>query len=409
MNVLLVNKFLHVTGGAETVLFAQWRWLEAAGHTVIPYAMAHPDNVASEYARFFAPQRDYTRRAPGATLAAAADLLWSRPARRGLERLLAALPPERRPRAAHLHNIYHQLSPAVLAPLRARGIPAVMTLHDYKLVCPNYRLYTEGAPCERCLDGWTGHAVVHRCVHGSALKSALCALEAGLHRLLRAYAGLDRLISPSVFLRERLVRAGWEPGRIAVIPHAVALPPERGDDQGYLLFAGRLVPEKGLRALLRALRELRGARLVIAGDGPLRAELERAAAASDGRLAVLGRVAPAELARLLAGARALVLPSEWPENAPLAALEALAQGVPVVAAAIGGIPELVRDGENGRLVPPGDAGALAAALAALLGDRAGAAALGRAGRARVRAEHAPERWLARHLALYDEVAARAAA
>lgn len=403
MIVLLVNKYLHVTGGAETVLFKQWQLLESAGHQVIPFAMAHPGNLPTPYARYFAPQVDYVRAGAAGALREAAGILWSRAARRGLEALLAGLPAGGRPQVAHLHNVYHQLSPAVLAPLRDRGIPAVMTLHDYKLICPNYRLYTQGASCERCLGGHYWQAVVHRCVKDSYAKSLLCAIEGAVHRAVRAYGSLRLLISPSAFLRDKLVQAGWEARRIAVLPNPVALPDERRDDAGYVVYCGRLVPEKGLVTLLRAARQWHGARLLIAGEGPLRAALEEQAAGAPGaRVEFLGRLAPDAVAALLRGARCLALPAEWPENSPLAVLEALAQGVPVVTTALGGLPELVTDGENGRVVAHGDAGALAGAVAGLLQDAAYAARLGRAGRERMRECHDPSRWLAHHMRLYTE-------
>jgi glycosyltransferase involved in cell wall biosynthesis len=278
-----------------------------------------------------------------------------------------------------------------------------MTLHDYKLVCPNYRLYTQGAPCERCLAGNFWHAVIHRCVKDSYAKSMLCALEGAVHRAMRAYGSLALLISPSAFLRDKLVRAGWEARRIAVLPNPIALPDDRHDDDGYVVYCGRLVPEKGLVTLLRAARQWHGARLLIAGDGPLRPVLEGQAAGAPGaRVEFLGRLTPVAVAQLLRGARCLVLPAEWPENSPLAVLEALAQGVPVVATALGGLPELVTDGENGRLVAPGVAGALAEAVAGLLRDAAYAGHLGRAGRDRMRARHDPAQWLDEHLRLYRE-------
>jgi glycosyltransferase involved in cell wall biosynthesis len=403
MIVLLVNKYLHVTGGAETVLFKQWRLLEANGHQVIPFAMAHPDNVPTSYARFFAPAVDYERGGLAGAAREAVGILWSRAARRGLAELLAHLPTGGRPQVAHLHNVYHQLSPAVLAPLRAMGIPAVMTLHDYKLVCPNYRMYTQGAPCERCLSGHYWHAVTHRCVKDSYAKSLLCAVEGTVHRGMQAYGSLVLIISPSEFLRDKLVQAGWEPHRITVIRNPVALPAERHADEGYVVYCGRLVPEKGLVTLLRAARMWHGVRLLIAGDGPLRAGLEvQAAGAPGARVEFLGRLTPDAVAQLLRGARCLILPAEWPENSPLAVLEALAQGVPVVTTALGGLPELVTDGDNGRVVAPGDAEALAEAVAGLLQDAAYAGRLGRAGRERMRERHDPARWLERHLQLYAE-------
>ncbi|MEW5987865.1 MAG: glycosyltransferase, partial [Chloroflexota bacterium] len=195
MRILLVNKFLYPAGGAETVFFNEWRWLEAAGHEVIPFGMAHPGNVSSPYSRFWVSQIDYRHPTPSQLV----NLVWSSEAAEKLARLMA----ETRPHVAHLHNVYHQLSPSILSTLRKAKVPAVMTLHDYKLICPNYRLFTQGQPCQRCVHSHAWHAVRHRCLKDSLAASGLAAVETTLHRRLRSYDSLARLIAPSYFVQEQ--------------------------------------------------------------------------------------------------------------------------------------------------------------------------------------------------------------
>ncbi len=184
---------------------------------------------------------------------------------------------------------------------------------------------------------------------------------------------------PSAYLREVALGWGLEPRSTSVLPNpAPALPdlPDRAElrneldfDGDVLVFAGRLGPQKAVGTLLQALVHVPGATLVVAGDGPERAALERRAAelGLDGRVRFLGSVPREAVLRLFRAADASVLPSAW-ENFPHTVVEALAVGCPVIATAVGGVPEVVVDGENGLLVAAGDVTALAAAIERLLSD-----------------------------------------
>lgn len=195
-----------------------------------------------------------------------------------------------------------------------------------------------------------------------------------------------RVIVPSAYLAGLARGWGLAQERLLVVPNAAPLdpPPAVEVDASTLVFAGRLTAQKSLDVAIDALAELDGLRLVVVGDGPERAALERRAADAglNGRVVFMGPAPRAEVLRALAGAYAAVLPSAW-ENLPHAAVEALAAGTPVVAAAVGGVPEVVRDGENGLLVPPGSPAAFAEALRRLAADPALRERLSRAARASV--------------------------
>jgi glycosyltransferase involved in cell wall biosynthesis len=184
---------------------------------------------------------------------------------------------------------------------------------------------------------------------------------------------------PSAYLRNVALGWGLDPARSSVLPNPApnvpALPDrselrsERDLNGHVLVFAGRLGPQKAVGVLLEALADVPDVTLVIAGDGPERAALERRAATLglDGRVRFLGAVPRDSVLRLFRAADASVLPSAW-ENFPHTVVEALAVGCPVIATAVGGIPEVVVDGENGLLVTPGDASALAAAIGRFFSD-----------------------------------------
>jgi glycosyltransferase involved in cell wall biosynthesis len=411
LRVLMVNKFLYPRGGAELAMLELSRRLEQAGAECLFFGMRDPRNPPELDSPHLPEAVDFERpsglREP---LRAGARMLYSTSARRGIERLLAT----ERVDVAHLHNIYHQLSPSILGPLRAAGIPVVMTAHDYKLVCPVYTLLSHGGVCTRCVGGSYRHAVARRCLRGSLPGSAMVALESRVHRSLGVYRnGVDVFAAPSRYMERMLVAGGYPAERISVVPNSTDIPAAAPGPAGdSILFAGRLSAEKGVDVLLEAAAGT-GIRVRIAGDGPEREPLERLAAARGARAEFLGRIDRPRLEQEFARARAVVLPSVWPENAPLVVLEAMAHGRPVIASSIGGIPELVRDGGTGLLVAPGDVRELRDAMIRLTGDGGLAAELGLAGRRRVEAEHAPAAHVQRTLALYararDTASERAAA
>jgi glycosyltransferase involved in cell wall biosynthesis len=220
----------------------------------------------------------------------------------------------------------------------------------------------------------------------------------------------DLILVPSAATAAEIRRdyLGGRTREVAVLPNVTGGLPlpevtagqaadEPDEEPGYLLFVGRLRIRKGVEVLLEAMRALPGARLLIAGDGEHREALERRAVELGLGPAVrfLGRCGAGRVRGLLRGARALVVPSIY-EGMPLVVLEAMEAGLPVVASAVSGIPEVVADGRTGWLVPPEDPGRLAAALAEALGDPGEARRRGEAGRRRVENEfrpaHAAARW-----------------
>jgi glycosyltransferase involved in cell wall biosynthesis len=179
------------------------------------------------------------------------------------------------------------------------------------------------------------------------------------------------VIVPSEYLARIALGWGLDPRRVFHVPNPapdVEAAPAEAPKEPLFVFAGRLTRQKALTVALDALERVPGARLVVVGDGPDRAQLERHAARLDGRVEFRGALPRRETLDVLAGATAAVLSSDW-ENLPHAAVEALALGVPVVATAVGGVPEVVRDGENGLLVPAGDVDGFAEALRRVAGDR----------------------------------------
>ncbi|WID94961.1 glycosyltransferase family 4 protein [Bosea vestrisii] len=399
--LLAINNYFYRRGGAESVFLDHIDLFEAAGWDVVPFAMQHPANLPSPWSDYFVSEIEYGGAGGPLTKARqAVKIIFSLEARRKIRALTGRV----RPTVAHAHNVYHHISPSIFGALKAEGVPLVMTAHDLKIACPAYKMLSQGRVCERCHGGRIHNVLLRRCVKDSALVSGLVLLETLVHRSFGLYRDtIDRLVAPSRFYRDKLVEWGWDASRIAYIPNCIdtsqyAPASQEGD---YLVYAGRLAPEKGLATLVRA-AALSGQRLVLAGTGPEETTLRHLAWDLGADVAFTGHLDKLELKRLIGEALALVLPSEWYENAPISILEAYALGRPVIGTRIGGIPELVADGETGILVEPGNPAMLAEALATLASLSPSArAGLGAAGRAWVSREFSPAQYRERTTALYE--------
>lgn len=414
MRVLQVNKFLYPVGGSEAVLFRTADLLERHGHDVSFFGMRDSRNAVPGSPEAFVSNvelrnggglRESLRRG---ALATAGRFLYSREAAEKMEALIR----EAKPDVAHLHNIYHQLSPSILTPLRRHGVPVVLTLHDYKLICPNYTMHSGGAICERCKGHRYYQPVIQSCVKSSRLKSALCAIEACVHTATGAYSrGIDTYIAPSRFMADKVIEFGFDGRRVVQIPNFIDVEDYEPsyDEESYFAYVGRVETVKGVSTLVRAVSSsevARGFELRIAGDGDARQALEqqcRDEAASNVRF--LGRLDPADVGELVRKAMFLVLPSEWYENAPVSVLEAYAYGKPVVAARIGGLPELVVDGETGLLFEPGNAEDLRNKIEYLLSNPGLTKKMGKKARARAESTYGAAEHYRQLLATYERAAA----
>lgn len=400
--LLAVNNYFYRRGGAEAVFLDHNAMLANAGWRVVPFAMQHPRNLESPWSEYFVDEIEF-----GADYSLAGRLVrvpkvvYSLEARRRLGELLDRVHPD----ACHAHNIYHHLSPSILGLLHDRGVPTVLTLHDLKIACPAYTMLSHGTVCERCRGGRIHNVLVHRCIKGSVALSAIAMVEAAVHGILGSYRRVSRFVVPSRFYAAKLAEWGIPADRFRHIPNFVdadACEPRFEPGEAFLYF-GRLAPEKGLATLVRA-AALAKVRVVLAGTGPEAAGLERLAVACGARVQFTGHLAGRALHDAIRDARAVVLPSEWYENAPLSVLEAYAHGKPVIGARIGGIPELIREGETGATFTSGDVDDLAARLREYAARPATSiAAQGAAAREYVAAEFSLARYRDRILALYREI------
>lgn len=362
MNITILNNYFYLRGGSEKVFHDEMAILRENGHKTAAFCRAHPSDPEYYLSKFF-PSNFHTNkiRLSFNGFKSCLGLFYSKKSKENLSRLLDCWPTD----IAHAHNIYGRLTTSILDELYKRNIPVVLTLHDYKLICPTYKLENRGKICEECRGFKFHNAIKQRCHKGSLLASGIYAAESYFNHFRQSYRHkVAKLISPSRFLRDKFIEFGWDADHIEVVPNfldAKKFEPQFSKG-GYFLYLGRLSAEKGLFTLLEAFSRLpKGSNLVVAGTGPIEQELKSEFDGHPG-ITFAGYLSGKTLTDTIRGALAVVIPSEWYENAPMSILEAMAFGKPVIGARIGGIPEMVSEGERGYLFEPGNIDQLAEKL-----------------------------------------------
>ncbi|MEE9494418.1 MAG: glycosyltransferase [Gammaproteobacteria bacterium] len=351
--LLSLNSYHYRRGGSDAVYFEHDQMFREHGWDTGFFSMHHPNNDPSEWSKYFIDELEFgSEYGLMDKLSMAGKVIYSLEAKKKINQLID----DWRPDIAHAHCIYHHLSPSALAALKERGIPTVMTAHDLKLACPAYKMLNSNGICEKCKGGNLLHVVKNRCLHGSLMVSTLVMVESAVHKLFGMYRkNLDKIVVPSRFFENKLIEWGWPADKLVYIPNNIDVshyePQHQAGD--YLFYFGRLAPEKGVGTLLRAVAKT-GMKLHLAGTGPVEDELQALAKELKCDATFHGFCKKEEFLPMLNNARAVVLPSEWYENAPMSVLEAYALGKIVIGADIGGIPEMIEEGNTGYLFESGN-------------------------------------------------------
>lgn len=332
MRVLQVHTHYRQAGGEDGVVATEARLLREAGHDVHTWRSENPPGSRAALSLAAAPWNP----AAASTVREAAERF--------------------KPDIAHIHNTWFATSPAAVSALHGLGLPVVMTLHNFRLMCAAATLYRDGAPCHDCVGGHPWHAVRYRCYRDSVTQSAVAAATIALQRQRDTWhRSVERFLALSEFGRELFVEGGLAPEKVVVKANSVADPGPRDRPPSAsrtVVFLGRLSEEKGIRTLLEAWDTKQGdLNLLIIGTGPLEGELQRHASPT---VQFAGQLSHEQVVSHLLTARALVFPSTWYEGQPLVALEAAAAGLPVLLSDLGAMPELFAPGSNDLLFPAGD-------------------------------------------------------
>lgn len=352
MKVLMINSGHFLGGGAHTVYLSNTAMLREAGVEVINFAQHSNKDLPCEQSEFFPKEIPQSKK-----LQYIKNRFYNKEAAQCLQRLLD----KEHPDIAHVHLMWGTIAPSILEVLKKNNIPVVHTVHDYAMICSLATLRsTSGKVCERCSGGRFFESAKTRCHRDNWLRSYIASIEiASRNKRHHPVNLITHFLFVSHFcenkhcdMDSRFVKA--KKNVLYNIPNAnvIELAKERIPDtfNSYYLYYGRLSYEKGVNTLISAFIENPQLTLKIVGTGPLEANLkERCEKAGVGNIEFLGFKTGEELYRIVQEAKYVCVPSEWYENNPMTIVEAYTLGTPVIAARIGGIPEIVEDNNTGYL------------------------------------------------------------
>jgi len=406
LNILLVNTRHFYGGGDSTYTFNLAGLLSSHGHETAFFAMQDDRNIPDPNAELFVSPIEFRELNQHKNLANGVRVLtrtiYSTEARRKFAALLDRFSPD----IIHLQNFLLHITASIVFEARQRGIPMIWTLHDYGLACPNAHFLIDrtGEICEACQGGHFYQAAFKRCKKDSLAASSMAAFVAYSNRWMSVFPKVDAFLTPSRFLKKKLVENGFDENQVHHLP--LFLPrknfSEAEDDQGYLLFLGRLEAIKGIDVLIEAARRAKEVPLLIAGSvsEPLASRLPTILPKN---AKYVGLKHGQELADLTHNSLAIVLPSICYENQPFSILEAFASGKPVIASDLGGMTELVAHRERGLLVEPGNPDALADAMYWAVTNRTLMKVMGRNARQYALENHSPETHYQSLMDIYSQV------
>lgn len=354
MKILMVNKFLYPNGGSETYIFKLGQQLLRSGHKVEYFGMEHSGRIVGNRVQSYTGTMDF-HTGKLSRLLYPFKIIYSIEARRKIRKVLEDFEPD----VVHLNNFNFQLTPSIIYEIKSfdrkhkKNTVLVYTAHDYQWVCPNhmFRIPGSGQLCMKCATGKYGNCTKYCCIHNSKVKSILGSAEGIIYDFFKTYRKVDRIICPSEFMNKVLSLNPILKNKTVTLHNFIDVSPDKSEyeKQNYVLYLGRYTEEKGVLTLLDVCRELTDIPFVFAGNGPLK---ERITSCSN--IDERGFLQGDELKRVIKESNFIVFPSEWYENCPFSVMEAQMYGIPVVAADIGGTPELVCNGVTGELFESGN-------------------------------------------------------
>lgn len=347
MRILLVNKFHWMKGGSETYYFGLGKMLKEHGHEVAYFSMKNEKNITTGDKEYFVEESDMNSK----NITKAFDVIYNKKNKKKMEEALDDFKPD----IVHLNNFQRQLSASIIDSCVERNIPIVFTAHDVQAICPAILMMDSSKNiCEDCMNHKYMNCVKKNCIKNSKLKSILGAIENYYYYKKKIYTDkIKYIITPSNFYKGKFIEDGIEKDKIDYIHNFIDIDQYEieTDDKGYALYFGRLSREKGILNLLNAFAQTKKGNLYIAGTGPEEDEIKRIIKDNniEDRVKLLGFLNKDEMREVTRKSRYIVIPSIWYENCPYSAIETQAIGKPIIGANIGGIPELVKDKENGLI------------------------------------------------------------
>ncbi|PKM78911.1 MAG: hypothetical protein CVU88_08535, partial [Firmicutes bacterium HGW-Firmicutes-13] len=271
MKIIFANNYYYLRGGSERVFFNEMAMLKAYGHEVVPFSRHFEKNIQSEYSRFFPSPIEYEDVSLAKKIVVSFKLIYSYECRNKLSELLNYFSPD----LVHAHNIYGRLTTSIIDVAKKKSVPVVMTLHDYKLICPSYLMLLNEKVCERCTGRKFYNCVLTKCHKGSRSASFVYTFEAYFSSIFKKYAYISCFMCPSKLSLRKHAEAGIPEEKLVHIPNFISIEDfePNYENKGYILYVGRLSREKGVLTLLKAVKGL-DIPVRIVGDGPMRKEYE---------------------------------------------------------------------------------------------------------------------------------------
>lgn len=377
MRILIVNYRYFISGGPEKYMFNIKKLLEDNGHEVIPFSIHSTKNVESEYSKYFVEpigSRDAVyfsevKKTPKSIWQMITRSVYSWDVKIAIQRIIKDVKPD----LVYIIHFVNKLSPSVITGAKELGIPVVLRLSDYFLLCPRFDFMYHKKVCEECLTKGYRTCIKRSCVQGSKAASIIRVFSMEIHKLIKVYDKVDAFITPSEFLKKKLVENGFPNSKIYCIPTFTASKSEVGIPQigNYGLYFGRVTEEKGVDTVVKAYEKMPNKLLKIMGDDTTEEGNRLKAYVKEkglNNIEFLGFKSGVDLENVIKGARFTLIPSIWYDNLPNTALESFQYSKPVIASNIGSLPELVIDGFNGYLFEPGDVNDLKMKIEALDSD-----------------------------------------
>ena len=350
MKILQIDAYHHILGGAEKVMFNTADLLKEHGHDVVFFSLCWDKNFDSEYSSYFAPSRE-SRTGLLSPLRNITSYFYSIEAAKKIEQLIESEHPD----IAQIHLMWGNITPSILGVLKRHNIPVIMTVHDYRMICPAYVFKNGmGVICEECDGHKFWKCVSNKCCKNSYSKSLLMTAEIYFrNKVLHAPENIDGFLFVSNFAKEK--HEPYMPflkKRKTVVMYnfseGINTEPNRPSNEKYFLYFGRLSKEKGVHTLLNAVKDLEDVHLKIVGTGSEEEFLRRIIVENDIKnVEILGYKCGEELKSLVKNAYFIIVPSEWYENNPMTIIEAYSASTPVIGSRIGGIPEIIVNNETG--------------------------------------------------------------
>lgn len=361
MKVLLVNKFHYMKGGSERYYFTLAETFKKLGHEVVFFAMHDAKNEPCYQSPYFVSSGGINGGLK-AKIKMAMHISYSKEAYNNMKALLK----KEKPDLVVLNLVHKQITCSIIDAIKEYNpnLPIVWIMHDLICVCPSYTMLDgNGNICEKCLDGNFNHCKQNKCIHGSSLMSWLSTYEAKQIKKHHWYDKVDLYVCPSKFYQKKLEESHFSKSPIIHLPNPLGdnVEYKRSENvKDYVLYFGRLSREKGVSTLIKAIKKT-NKHLIILGTGPIEEELKELVKKEnlENQVELLGFKSGLELDNYIEQAKVVALPSEWYENGPYSAMEALAKGKPLIVSNLGGLPELVEDKKNGFIFEAGNVDDLA--------------------------------------------------